>query len=401
MGICGKSPHREPAMSTAKLIKFLTEHFKAPDDLRQLVATDETLAAAKLDEVVKFDDAPATVAMKLVVAAADRGFLPDLIKAATLLRPQLSGLPEWAALFGADRGVNQADVRFKAGQFDQAFLERRKGLGRLEMYKGLHDILHGIQTSHGELTRLVTAARKPGYNPVFAGLTPVRLGKWVNTATHFNPDRVPTWVPAFLKAARLVARCINGEALPAQEVDGRLEELRRLPADEQARLNWQLVDTARDLDISGLDAPLHELQAALGPNYGADLQQRYKDFQSTCTDLQQLIDLHDKCQKMVADLAKASVLAETAGVPPWDELRETLTRLKDAWPADAETLGRLVPMVDELKKAGSAAPPEWLDQLRAGFRQYFFELDAKLLDTTDRVIQTADVLDFRLKGYSK
>jgi hypothetical protein len=102
---------------------------------------------------------------------------------------------------------------------------------------------------------------------------------------------------------------------------------------------------------------------------------------------------------METSLVNASVLAATP--PAWGDLRKRLTRLKDARPADAETIGRLIQMVEELEKAGSVASPDWLNALQAEFGLFFFDLDAKLLATTDQVIHTADVLDFHLKGYSQ
>ena len=140
-------------------------------------------------------------------AAEARGLLPTLATAALRARPLVPEAQEVAALFGvAGHGPAVADpnqVRYAVGQFNQAFLDRRRLLGRLEAYKGLHDILHQLQASHGELARLAKAAREPGYDPLDAGDMPDTLTAWLTTAD--LPNRPPRWVPEFVRAARLVA----------------------------------------------------------------------------------------------------------------------------------------------------------------------------------------------------
>jgi hypothetical protein len=384
---------------------LLTRRFAATE-LQQLVAYNEDLATAGLGGSVDFNQAQEQVAFALINAAGNRGLLPKLAEAAVLARPLAPESSKVVAQFGLATGVtavaNPAQVQFAAGQFNGMFLQQKQQLRRLKEYKGLHDILHQVRTDYGELYRLVQAASQPGYNPLFAGqMMPDKLSNWLRTASSL--DRAPNWVPGFLKATRLVARHVNGEAVPVNEVESALELLGALPADQQPNLNDRLVDAARDLNVDGLDTPLHDLQLALGPAYGNEFQQRYDEFRATCTTLGQLIKGHDLCQEVDALIAKASVRLQTpdAEAPQWGEIKDRLGELEKNRPGNKETITRLSLMVEGIAQKGPAVPRDWVPNLQAVFGELFFNLDAELLDATDRVLHTADVLNFHLRGYSQ
>jgi len=387
-----------------RLHELLATKFTDGGELQQLVAMDGGLAAAKLRTDVNFQQSTGTVAFQLVQVAESRGILPALAEAVLRARPNVQEARDVAALFGVAVGATAADpgkVRFAAGQVTQAFVHLRKRLVRLGIYKALHDVLHQIQRSHRELVRVVQAAREPGYDPLDAGGTPDDLRKWLVEAD--RPARLPSWVPELVRAVRVVARCANGEPVPAAEADRELEVLGVLPAREQADLNERLVDAARELDTDTLADPLNGLFKALGLADAADFQQKYDQFRRNTADLHRLTDEHDVCQRLDGALAEAIGLARqpASGVAPaWAEVRGEFGRVVDGRPAD-ETVGRLVRMVDRLAAAGATTKDTWLIDLRTGFDGFFFDLDAELLDATDRVLRTAEVLDFRLRGYSQ
>jgi hypothetical protein len=88
-----------------------------------------------------------------------------------------------------------------------------------------------------------------------------------------------------------------------------------------------------------------------------------------------------------------------AKAPQWGTVKGGLKNVRTNTPEDAEVVRRLIDMVKKLDDAAAAAPPGWLPSLRVVFHEFFFKLDGNLLDATDRVINTADVLNFRLRGY--
>jgi hypothetical protein len=409
------APETHMPVTINPLCELLVERFEI-NELLQLLATDEILSRDRLADAIDFHRSKVDVAFELVRAAEARGRLPALAAAAAKARPHLPEAKKVADLYGgaapvgggfafrvdnaAPPGVNSAQVQVAAGQFNWAFNDRRRLIARLELYKALHDILHQLRASHGELVRLVKAAREPGYDPLDAGDTPDTLSQWLKTVD--RPGRLPRWVPKFAEATRVVGRCINGEAVPTAEADEKLELLRKIPADEQADLNERLVEAARDLDLDGLDAPLQALRLALGPDHGSELQQRYDEFRANCNSVRQLIDDHDECQAMDAEIAEAVGLVRAPGaVPPaWDKMQAHLDNLARARP-DHAALKRLTQMVNRLAAAPAPVLPDRLPNLQAAFGHFFFDLDAELLDTTDQVVHTADVLDFRLRGYMR
>jgi hypothetical protein len=408
-------------MCVERLSRFLRDRF-TPAELQQLVRFDNALVAVGVVTAVNFERAPDVIAADLVRAAENRGVLPVLATAAVRARLQAPDANEVATACGVAGAAAVADlgqVRIAAVRFSTAFASCRDRLDRLETYKGLHDVLHQIQRSHEVLKRLVERACKPGYDPLDAdGLIPTTLRGWLETTENLDPLpwlllRVKRWVRRFVAAVRLLARCVNGEKdergelVPAAAADQALAQLGQLPADEQADLNDGLVVMARDLDVAGLDTPLLNLRAALGPEYGAEFQQKYDQFRQNCDTLQRLITDHGSCQEMDAALAEAVELVRHSdgARPRWDEVRDWLTGLTPNWPGQArKTIEARIDRLSRLvKRLAEAAKPEpdWLPNLRAEFGQFFFDLDTALLDATDQLLQTAAVLDFRLGGYTR
>jgi hypothetical protein len=384
---------------------LLRAHFPA-QDLRQMAAYDLAFETVRFATAVDFERPLDAVAFAFVQLAVLHGRVPELVRAMRVARPLVPEVGALAARLGgvtaAATAANPGAVRYAAGQFTQAFRDRQRRLARLAGFKALHDVLHQLDRSQAELARLVEVARQPGYDPLDAGEMPDVVARWLAEAD--RPDRRKGWVKQFVADAGVVVRCLRAEPVAPAEADTALARLRNLPGEEQAELNERLVEAARDLDAGGLITPLPDLLNALGPADKVEFGQRFDQFQADCDRLARLTDDHDRCQQVDEALVEAAGLARVALVPAgtgprWDAVVGWFDALAETRPDDP-TLKRLKRELKRIREAGPAAKDTWLPALRTGFGAFFFDLDAELLDATDRVLHAAEVLAFRLKGYS-
>jgi len=378
------------------------------DDLRMLVSDHFDV---KLNWVVNDDRKFETVVFDLIGWAEQNGQLLQLLTAAAARREHRKDLADlrddYAAAALGGPVVPPADleaVTHAVIRFNERFAEGRRRLAVLEANKTLHDILHQLQENQPEVERLVAAAAAAGYDPLDAADVTHSLRKWAQRADAYVPpaptaDRRRRWVAKFADAVEVVCGRLNGGP-PPPHLDRAVALLAHLPADQQPDLNERLGASADGLDVVSLSEPLAAVRAAVGMTDAHGLVERLVAFQGACGDMKRLNAQHQLCQQADDALREADGLPRpTAGsLAQWPQVTEWLNELAAARSGDT-----YAGLVVQTAARFAAAPPERAEKLlidlRQRFGKLFFGLDSELLDATDRVIRSAEVLDARLSRY--
>jgi hypothetical protein len=338
-----------------------------------------------LDAEVVTDEAWRKVAFDLIDTLDRKVQAIELIRAVREARPLDTALIAFCdPLLAQANGPSppSADALRKAvAAFSNRFQERIALFKYLNAYKGLHDVLHHLQSFHSRIAAAV-AERKADPSRPLEGDVVIWFGDHVKMASKCVrdiefPDNPPAWVAKFVTAAKVLC------GSDVESMDHQLDRLKGLPAVCLALLNQELVLNARRLTHTQLTSALDGILIALvadGNPETANLRVEVEHFRGLYSELGDLVKAHNLCQTISNALLEVT---EPTSVAPgdlsdWDEAKKSLDELSSQRKDDM----RVSRTYEAAKLFEAAKQSQAFQTFTALFDDLFTKTDTALLDVT-------------------
>jgi Effector-associated domain 1 len=281
-------------------------------------------------------------------------------------------------------------------KFNDRFQERVELFNFLNAYKELHDVLHELENFYPKIAAAVSERIANPSVPLaedVAFFLEDHLTIARDNAQDIEfPHNPPAWIGRLEQAIQIL-KGLEFDKMPRQ-----VERLKKLPADELRPLNDKLFENASRLEPEKLVGSLDGILAAIGTKNDALLVKLRNDVQSfrrSCSDLHELINTHNLCQKIDDALREAAGLPNvTAGdLSDWEIARTSLNELSLYRKDDR----RVVRTNEAARLFEAASQGQAFATLIERFRDLFLETDKALLRVTNRLPREAIALHSALE----
>jgi hypothetical protein len=372
-------------------------------DLRCFVRTE---LERDLGDDVGEAEGKRNAAFKLIDRINREGRAMDLVIALRKNRPRVPEVTELCdrllARVGQQPPRSPEELRKEIDEFHRQFLDCRELFRFLNACKGLHDILHDLQSFRPQLEAAV-AARPAAPDRPLAEDVVLALRGWLDTARQNArerefPEDPPPWIARYATA---VERLTGPD--PAR-LDQALLRVVSLPAKELPGLNRELIDHARRLHAPQLIALMDRVLVAMGTAATPEAEKLVSaitSFRASCSKLVGLIHVHDLCQGV------ANVLQEAAGLPEvtadrlsnWDEAKDLLEQLSKSQRGNFRVVRTLEAARKFEAAADRAAVAAAFKSLLECFDDLFLKTDKVLHNVTNQLLTSALRLQDALEAF--
>ncbi len=365
------------------------------------------LVRVKLDLVlaaeISTDEAWRKVAFDLIDNLERQERTIELIRAIREERPKNTTLVAFCdPMLAGSNGVAQPgstdELRKAVAVFDGGFQRRNVLFKYLNAYKALHDVLHELQSFLPKISAAVAERIADPSQPLADDVAlffedNVKIVRESVPETEF-PENPPSWIARFVTAAEVIGGS-DVEKLPRH-----FERLKTLPPEGLGPLNDKMFENASRLDPRQLVAALNSILAAIGTGGNpamATLRAEVEEFRSLCTELGELKEAHNLCQKIDDALHEAAGLRSVTSkeLSDWDIAKESLDELVLQRSRD-----RRVQRTIEAAKLFEAANQgqEFLTFIER-FDDLFMQTDKSLLKLTNKLPRKANDLHAALEQF--
>jgi hypothetical protein len=324
-----------------------------------------------------------------------------LVRAVRKARPNDTDLGAWCdtLLLDSDKPARPASeiaLRKAITAFNKGFHDRGELFKYLNAYKGLHDVLHELQSNFPNLKAAIEARVSDSGQPLAEEVVfflEEHLAAALDNARDVEfPDKPPGWIARMSTAVELIK---GGEV---DKMVRQVERLKSLPSDNLAALNEKLFENASRLQPRQLTGALNEILAALGED-GSPARRRLradvKEFRDLCAELDDLINAHNLCQRIDDSLREAAGLPSVtpAELSEWPLARKSLDELASHRKADK----RVQRTNEAARLFESANQAQAFRVLVERFDDLFTETDKALLKVTNKLPRKAMALHTALE----
>jgi hypothetical protein len=374
----------------------LTEILRVSFSRGELTFLVRTKLDLVLDVEVPTDDGWKIVAFNLIESLNREERAIELIRVIREARPKDDVLIAFCdPLIGQTSSTTRpasADVLRKAvAAFNSGFQERNNLFKYINAYKELHDVLHELQSFHPKIAAAAAERMADPSRPLADDVAlfledHVRLAGESVKEIEF-PDRPPAWIARLVSAAEV----INGS--DPDRMPRHIERLKLLPSEGLGPLNDKLLDYASRLEPRQLVSSLSDILTALGADVNpamADLRGEVEGFRSLCSELGELVDAHNLCQRIENSLHEAEGLPSvtTEKWSDWGVAKKSLDELALRRKDDSR-----VRRTNEAARLFEAAnQSQAFHTLIERFDDLFMETDKALLKVTNKLPRKAMAL---------
>jgi V8-like Glu-specific endopeptidase len=258
------------------------------------------------------------------------------------------------------------------------FREGRVWIGYMHAYKGLHDTLHNLQGSIGQIEREAIECQSTGTQ--IRETTAKMLSDFVTqcwkgvegTETAKKPT-IQRWIRQLEDAVRKFFELKGVNQIRS------LDRIRIIPDQQLARLNEELVACANRLNVALLCQIIDGL-TGLHP----DEQQAIQRFRGPCGELQGMIEVHNRCQTIQEEL-RFITGSDCMGIGFAEMLDPLIAKLSELSRSSLSD-----PSIFKTERAAAtlrSLPSEMaLDDLKDKFDNMFLRKDEALLKVISKIL---------------